>query len=865
MKKIIASSADPDGGRADLSRFEGSFAEAMGRRFTWNTEQSAILLHIFGNSPALSHHLIANPNWADEICRSGHLKKRKPAKLISSELNAAIKNVDASDSDTFGRLLRHFKYREMIRLVARDLAGNIDVHEMLAEWSDVASAVIDAAYSHTFESLSRRLGAPTCSVCHCEEQGDDAIPVAARDRHARLQRTRDDKPKEDNLCTGVIIALGKLGGHELNMSSDVDILSLYASDDGLARSNNGKETSNHEFFVKLTVEFTKLLSAFTPDGFLFRVDHELRPEGNQGALANSFDAAERYYQYFGHDWERQALIRARPVAGNIRLGEDFIGAIMPFIYRRSVSLSDLSHMRSMKLRVEKESSSCQGTFNVKLGAGGIREAEFFTQALQQFHGGGHPRLRCTNTFDAIDRLTDESMIHTHAAKQLRSAYAFLRKTENMIQIENELQKHSLPKSDSDMTALAARMGISSGNEFLTELQKHTMRVQRLFDALFEADYEFQELEEAILGNLETCSGDEEKTDSLAWFRQQESRRVQHLDLNKRIPLFTVLRRLSLIADVVIRCAWKMATDTLAKKFGQPQFEDASPGGFAVIGMGKLGSREMDYGSDLDICFIYSGAGRTDGNRSISNIEYFTKLAQRIISTISLPTRYGRAYAVDSELRPSGGQGALVTTLESFVEYHTNTAQVWERLSILRARVIAGDEEFAKEVKAALSSLAYECPPPAATEIRREIEKLRNKTLAERAKEDDGTINLKTGDGGVGDLESLIQYYHLLNVGKFNSLRTQNTFEIVTALKNEGAIDEKMSEDLIKLLSFYRSLISYLRLITGRQAEKIRNGADYLEHLADLMEYASTADLMEAIREKRERTKEMYKTLFQVKS
>lgn len=831
LERMISISGDRARASADFSRFEESYARAVGRPFSWDAPAALGLARIFGNSSALAGRLIANPAWADEIAESPYANSRKPREAIARELAEITAGVGAEDAHSFDRALRIFKYREMTRLVARDLANEIDTREMLAEWSDVADALIDAAYSRAFDNTSRKLGSP--------------LDAAGRP------------------CTGAIIALGKLGGRELNLSSDVDVLVIYATDDGGAAAPGGDAITSHEFFVKLAAEFTRLLSAATPDGFVFRVDHELRPEGPQGPLANSLDAALRYYECFGRDWERQALIRARPVAGDIALGAQFVGSIRPFVYRRSISIGDISHMREMKERMAALAARRQEGFDIKHGSGGIREVEFLVQALQELHGGARPQVRRTNTFDAIEALAREELMHPYGSKLVSRAWAFLRRIENMLQVADDLQAHRMPSDEAGMRALARRMGYAGGDAasqahaMRADLARHTRGVERLFRALFEADYDRLELDEAIQDNVSRATNEEEEADSLAWFKHHESMRLARLDIEGMIALPQLLKRLSLAADVVVKCAWEVAARRLAERHGVPRLGGGGSASFAIVGMGRLGSQEIDYGSDLDLCFLYSGAGSTDGKRPITNVEFFTKLAQRIISAISLSTRYGRAYAVDSELRPSGRQGTLVATLDSFAEYHMGGAQVWERLSLLKARAIAGEEPFLREARIALLTLAYRIPPPPADEMRAEIARLRERWIRERPARREGVFDIKTGEGGLSDLESVIQYHHLQNASHLETLWRQNTFDVLEALAQEGIIDMPAHDALLDHLTFYRRLLARLRLISKSAAGAIDLKAPYLDVLAMQMGFPHQADLISELSRRRAKVKGIY--------
>ncbi|MFH0798649.1 MAG: hypothetical protein V2A66_00515 [Pseudomonadota bacterium] len=831
---IIALSADPKRGKADLSRFEKAYERASKHWFDWGAPGARTVLHIFGNSAALAARLIANPVSADAMSAS-IAKGRKNKQQLAGKLGETIAHEAPRDDAGFGSLLRRFKYREMTRLVAEDIEGTIETRAMLAEWSDVADVLIDAAFRRTFETLSQKMGTPM--------QGE-----AGR----------------GEVCRGSIIALGKLGAGELNLSSDADLIFIYDTDEGGARNSKGRITTNHEFYAKLAAETAHLLSAGTSDGFVFRVDHELRPEGPQGPLANSLEAALRYYEYFGHDWERQALIRARAAAGDQSLGARFVEGIRPFVYRRSISIGDISHMRGMKEKVEHAAAASHGPFDVKHGCGGIREAEFLVQALQILHGGAHPSVRRQNTFEAIEALTRESLMHPYGENLLASSYSFLRRLENMLQAADDLQTHLLPIEESGFAGLARRMGYrdasfrEAASRFRADLAKNTQAVAKLFRALFEADYERQELEEAIRDNLSRAGGEEEMADSLAWFKQREANRLASLDIEGKIGLRLLLARLTLVAEVVICSAWEISFKRLASQHGEPRSEDGSKASFAIAGMGRLGSAEIDYGSDLDLCFIYSCDGSTDGARPISNVEFFTKLAQRIISMISLSTRYGRAYLVDSELRPSGRSGTLVATLGSFSDYHTKSADIWEKLSLLKARAIAGDEPFLREVRSELARLAYGREPPARAEAAKEIARLRERSVKEKAADRQGRFDLKADRGGLADLESAIQYHQLMNAAGLASLRKQNTFDVVEALAAEGIIDSGLYDELSSHLAFFRRLISRLRLVRRNYADILDTGDPSSGDIAMQMGFSSSAALAEELDRRRTAVSRIYK-------
>jgi glutamine synthetase adenylyltransferase len=836
----IAESADPEAGMSVLKIFENACFESHGKYFDWNSDAAQRLLSIFGNSRVLAGKLAAHPEWAYEFTADPLWDKPKNTGQIKSELDAATSGIELKDTASWQRALRNFKYRQMIRIVSKDLDGAAGVQDILTEWSGVADALIEKAYDVCVQNTAAHFGMPVWL---------------------------SDSGTYEN-CAGILMALGKLGGRELNMSSDVDLLCLYESDDGKTEGGPSGRITNHEFFTKVIFQLNSLLSTVTRDGFVFRCDYDLRPEGPKGPLVNSVLAAERYYETFGRDWERQMLIRARPVAGDIALGEAFIEYISPFVYRRSLSFSDLSHLREMKQKIETQSLRFKNFEDIKLGQGGIRELEFIVQGFQQVFGGHIRDIRLPNTFETIRALARHDLIHPHGAKILSEAYEFMRRLENMLQINEDLQTHDLPVSENELASLGRKMGWrgeSDGNiakRLLSAWRNHAGAVHRLFNGLFNEDYDRLELEDAINANLATCESEEEKADSLSWFKKEEVKRLARLDIDKKIGLQPLLKKLSLAAEVVIDTALNLAGKTLQERFGKPQHEDGLRSSFAIVGMGRLGSREMDYGSDLDLCFIYSGEGRTSGPAIITNQEYFTRLSQRIISLISLNTRYGRAYSIDSELRPSGNQGSLVTTLDSFTNYHLNNARVWERLALLKARAVSGDRAFLKTVNSCLASIRFESPVPDEFELKSEIVKLRKRFEEEAANERDGVYNLKIGFGGLADLESIYQFLQILNAKEHPGLRIQNGFEIIERLGRLQIIDGKTHETMSNAYHFKRLLISNLRLFTSSAADILDFSAPYIEPLAKRIGQDTPQELKNKIILSRNETRELWRKFFE---
>jgi glutamate-ammonia-ligase adenylyltransferase len=277
--------------------------------------------------------------------------------------------------------------------------------------------------------------------------------------------------------------MGKLGGGELNFSSDVDLMFLYASD-----SNEVAGISAADYYRRLAQRITSGLSSFTGEGYVYRVDLRLRPEGKAGNIADSIDGFERYYRTRIGAWERLALLKAWPVAGSRLLGRRFLAMSRPFIYEPEFDLRALDDVREMKARMEdKLSARGETDRNIKLGRGGIREIELVVQTLQSMHGRRLPEILQRSTLPALAKLRDKNLIASEEFDGLRDAYLFLRDVENKLQMVDDMQTHSLPEDREALAACARLVGYSdpqsdcSVDMLLRDLQRHTNQVNLTFE------------------------------------------------------------------------------------------------------------------------------------------------------------------------------------------------------------------------------------------------------------------------------------------------------------------------------------------------------------------------------------------------
>lgn len=417
----LAASADPDAARSNYERF----VEAGGRILE-DERVSAALADIFGGSPFLAELLIRDPEQLDWLTTE---LQRDRAKTRPEYLVAARNAMRASVHD-----LHRFQLGEILRIGARDLSGRVEMRTITSEISWLADAIIETVFEFASNELEQQYGPASGSFA--------------------------------------VIGMGKLGAEELNFSSDVDLIYICSDDMPADRA------------TRLARRITQVLTEPTSDGTFYRVDLRLRPEGSRGAVVSPIQVLQTYYDSWGETFERFALIKARPVAGRGDVGDRFIELVQPFVYRKYLDYAAIDEVRDIKERMNQQIEKSVGfERHVKLGRGGIREAEFFVQALQILYGGGLPSIRVRGTLEALDRLEDADIVEPAVAGRLREAYVFLRNLEHKLQIVHQLQTHAIPEGAEELRKCARRMHMSLA-EFQSALDEHRASVQGAFRDLF---------------------------------------------------------------------------------------------------------------------------------------------------------------------------------------------------------------------------------------------------------------------------------------------------------------------------------------------------------------------------------------------
>ncbi|HXX54339.1 MAG TPA: bifunctional [glutamate--ammonia ligase]-adenylyl-L-tyrosine phosphorylase/[glutamate--ammonia-ligase] adenylyltransferase, partial [Thermodesulfovibrionales bacterium] len=783
--------------------------------------------------------------------------------------------------------VRMFKRKVLLLIALRDLLGKADIVESMSELSILADVIVEGSLAFAQSQMREAYGDPE----------GDAFSV---------------------------IAVGKLGSGELNFSSDIDLLYVYGKESGESSgivTSHGvlkQRISNHEYYCKLGENLNRLLSLNTGDGMVYRVDLRLRPEGQKGSLAMSLAGYEIYYESWGRPWERAVLLRARPIAGEGALGKDFLEMVRPFVYRKYLDFNAIDEIRKMRTKINE-------TFkkdDIKRGYGGIREIEFFVHALQMIYGGKEPILRERSTLKGLHLLVQKNLIGYGDYSALSDNYRFLRTLEHRLQELNDLQTHSLPKADSELTPLSRKMGFPDRDHFAAALEQRRNMVRKIYDSLFHegstittrgsdaagilltedlsdselrellATYDIKDRERAMrnihhiresallfqtlrgqrllneilpaffsaalgsrypdtaINNLQSfvsvLSSEESylelfvrnnllipilirvfsqseylakgimkrreylelfshemyslksltllkkelrdivatgqsMAEAIRIFKQREEIRLGVLFLDKRIDILRLVKGLTKTAEAIV----SLCTDELA--------ED----GLIVVGMGKLGGREITFDSDLDLIF----ACRDDIQ------EKEVKAAERLIRLLTSYTKDGLAYRVDVRLRPDGTRGPLISTVDALERYYSRNAHTWEIQALLKARPAAGDPHTARcfaEMRARV--LSKRGKEVSATDVKGMRERIERELSREREGYD-----IKLGPGGLEELEFAVQYLQLANSGDRSELLVQGTVDAIKRLSSSGLVAHDEADFLKESYLFYRTLESVMRL------------------------------------------------------
>ncbi len=827
LGRTLARAPDPELARVALSRV----GEDPGARETLAREDVLpTAVRVLGFSTAAADFLVAHP---EETGALADVRPRSGAEL-EAECDRDLERLGPAGG------LRRFRRRTMLRVAARDLEGDA-LESIVAEITAVAE---------------------TCLARAAELSGARALAV---------------------------IGLGKLGGRELNYASDVDVLFVHAKP--------GAPTQ--EPAERSAAALIRLLSEPTADGVALRVDPTLRPGGRAGALSRSLDAMRGYYAGEAATWERQALIKSRPVAGDLALGRRFVEMVEPFVYPQDLAATAIDEVRRTKVRLEEyvRARGKAGT-EVKRGWGGIRDVEFAVQLLQIVHGRRDERLREPNTLAALSALAAEGYVGEGDAEALAGAYRFLRTLEHRLQIVRDLQTHELPPDRASRATLARSLGLDGPEALQSEYERQTRLVRGLHERLF-----YRPLLEAFAGPRAPRPGTdraatEELLAGLGFRRPGESfdvlgrlvdpatrlgKVLEHLFPVVAPPLAlaanpdaalvrfervaasigrdraladalandpAVARRLGhlvsasgfatdvlvaepsrllalgdgvdaddapgALAAVVARYAGRelrpsetgAALAAVADRVVREALAEAEPNlPFAVIGLGKLGARELNFGSDLDVLFVYEGEGSGEFRRG-------AEIGERVVAGIR---RAG--WEPDPDLRPEGRSGPLAKSFAAYLEYWERYAETWEFQSLTRARFVAGDEALGRRFCSAAADFAY--PEYLPLERVGEIRRMRERIELERVRPlEASAFHFKLGYGSLADVQFAVELSLMRFGGQNPEVRTRGTLDAIERLARARLIEDAAALALGEAFVFLSDVKNALEIDRRVHAEAI---------------------------------------------
>ncbi|HYE00762.1 MAG TPA: bifunctional [glutamine synthetase] adenylyltransferase/[glutamine synthetase]-adenylyl-L-tyrosine phosphorylase, partial [Alphaproteobacteria bacterium] len=410
----------------------------------------ALLEAVLGNSPHLTESLLREPAFLRRIAEDG---LDAAFEWTLAQMEAAGR--EAADMPPLMAALRHGKRRGALAIALADIAGQWPLMRITGALSRLAEAALQ--------------------------------PAAALLLRQAAAAGRIELPDPADAAAGsglIVLGMGKLGARELNYSSDIDLIVFY--DDGRIRTKRPDDL--RQTFVRIARDLVRLMDERTGDGYVFRTDLRLRPDPAATPLAVSVTAAEQYYGSLGQNWERAAMIKARPVAGDPQAGAELLKILRPFVWRRNLDFYAIQDIHSIKRQIHAhrggERPAVNG-HNIKLGRGGIREIEFYAQTQQLIHGGRDPRLRVAGTLEALQLLVDTGRIAQGVADDLSRAYGYLRRLEHRLQMVDDRQTHSLPESDEAVAAIGTFMGHADTDEFRRTLMETLELVEGHYARLFE--------------------------------------------------------------------------------------------------------------------------------------------------------------------------------------------------------------------------------------------------------------------------------------------------------------------------------------------------------------------------------------------
>jgi glutamate-ammonia-ligase adenylyltransferase len=827
---------------------------------------------------------------------------------LVSDMHAYLSTHEIEDEVSLKRALRKLRQRVMLRVITRDLNGKAGLQEVMQAMSDLAEVTVNVALRFIHPLLAQQYGEPV---------GESGQPQSL-----------------------IVIGMGKLGGFELNVSSDIDLIFAFEEDGETNGASFGKPAlSNHEFFTRVAKKLIAAINEITEDGFVFRVDMRLRPYGSEGPLACSLTMLEEYYQNQGREWERYAWIKGRVIAGPARHVSDLL---RPFVFRKYLDYGAFASMRDLKVQIQRDVNKRDMHDNIKLGRGGIREIEFIAQVFQLIRGGQDVSLQIRPTLSVLALLKEKNLLPAETVNALNQAYVFLRDLEHRLQYQEDQQTQILPTTEEGQKRIALAMNCNDWTELRSQIDAHRTIVDKHFTEVFSdpkdgqaedvqvaeiwqgsvndeeaivrisalgyidsaetlrrlnslhqsarykqlpelsrqrfdalmplvislsakeadpdialmrvsdllesicrrasylallAEYpaalnlvikltsaspwlaqyltqhpvlldelldtqhlyavpDFNLMREELKRRLAEVEGDvERQMDVMRHFKHAAVFRFAAKDVAGELPLQTLSDYLSALANLILDMTIETIWPTLRGKH-----RDAPK--FAVIGYGKLGGKELGYASDLDIIFLYDDPAENAA-------EIYARFGQRINNWLNSLTAAGMLYETDLQLRPDGASGLLVSSVEAFRDYQQHKAWIWEHQAITRANYSAGDVAIGQ----AFEQIRYDVITQSRDlcALKESVVEMRQRMRANHAVAA-GVFDLKQSEGGIIDLEFMVQFLVLAHAQQYPVL-TENigNIALLMRLAELGIIEKEEASRVASAYLAFRKLQHASRL------------------------------------------------------
>jgi len=813
-----------------------------------------LLITIFGASQPLADSLIQNPELGSLILEPGQLNPFPDRARVIDEgkrlLHAATSYSHALDR------LRFLRQRWNLTTVINDLGGSWEQERVWRAISDLADGLIELTRAAVWSE----------------------------------QRKSRDLPEE---CPILVVGFGKLGGHELNYSSDVDL--VYVCEDGLP------ERLERDC-GKFCEAFGRALSDRMGRGFLYRVDLRLRPEGGVGPIIRSMRSVEAYYKLYAEPWEIQALLRSRPVVGPADMISRWDEMRTKSCFRPKLSELAFDEMLAMRARIEQGATAD----DLKRGPGGIRDVEFLTQVFQLLYGFDRPELQVLPTCDAIRALEGAGLLEHPVASALVEGYTFLRKLEHRAQLVGDQQTHMIPAEPRSREQLARSMDMSGWVELSSALTAHRRTIQILYRSSLHIDSSSDGHQEGAAAEVRARVATQlgvfgpaalqwfdvlpesnafyheliENSESLERVRRvldecprlvtvfKSSLSLTELLLNGEIedvqdgverlerlsveaPLATVATTLQSVVAITL-CQWifspdfelgprlSAVTQAVLDHCAKRLYVD-----FDIIATGSFGLMEPGPGSDADLIFLVKDKANHPGAE---------QQAQHFIRLVGQLHRLGAPLEIDLRLRPEGGKGLLVRTYDGFRGYDLDGMEMWERFALGFSRRLKGSEEAFAVVLHGAYGL------PLTPERLRELTKMKRRVETERVMPQHVRRDVKLGAGGLNDIEWLVHLHEMRYpeaTGAASAPSGGRTMaDRIRRLGRVSLINAVESEVLLDAHRYLVELRTRIWLL-GLQDDLMPENPDRLERLAKACGLGSANDLLAKHREVTEAVRRLY--------